>query len=184
MPSSCIYFWDESRDGLGHLSLGLSDGTYISHWPKETKSKTNAKSTEAKQMRTVEYDCVAEGNRDPDKTIELPDHLISVDKIKEHWKGFTESARYHVITKNCAQVVLQCLETGITSSRSADALEDAQEKFRARFLTALGGTVDADVGIRVADINLTPLDVFELASDWVEFYNSPPSTRPYDCYVV
>jgi hypothetical protein len=37
-----VYFWKWglwSGDGVGHLSLLLSDGTYISHWPKEHKGK-------------------------------------------------------------------------------------------------------------------------------------------------
>lgn len=30
-----IYYWGMQNGNIGHLSLELSDGIYISHWPKE-----------------------------------------------------------------------------------------------------------------------------------------------------
>lgn len=38
-----LYVWEAGGDSVGHCSLLLDNGTYISWWPKENKSKFKKK---------------------------------------------------------------------------------------------------------------------------------------------
>lgn len=38
-----IYIWEAGNGNVGHGSMTLSDGTHISWWPKDDKSKSSMK---------------------------------------------------------------------------------------------------------------------------------------------
>jgi heme/copper-type cytochrome/quinol oxidase subunit 4 len=42
--SDKIYIWEAGNGNVGHGSMTLHDGTHISWWPKDDKSKSSAKS--------------------------------------------------------------------------------------------------------------------------------------------
>jgi hypothetical protein len=42
--SDNIYIWKSGNGNIGHGSMTLHDGTHISWWPKDQKSKSSAKS--------------------------------------------------------------------------------------------------------------------------------------------
>lgn len=41
--SDKIYIWEGGNGNVGHGSMTLHDGTHISWWPKDDKSKASAK---------------------------------------------------------------------------------------------------------------------------------------------
>lgn len=105
-----VYYWPmEPQKGIvGHISLGLDDGTYISHWPKE-RSFSFVK--DARQVLTLEDDIEAEGS-DP-VILQLPKEMIDTEKIKELWSSYNEKgSKYHLFTENCALIVEWVLNKG------------------------------------------------------------------------
>ncbi|RZB39335.1 hypothetical protein BDFB_011436 [Asbolus verrucosus] len=98
-----IYFWH--KDNIGHVSLELSDRTYISYWPEATNRKNTI------ETRTYEDDVAAEC-RHPDEILDLPDGIMDETKTKLWWIDYVNNNRYHLPLKNCALVVRRALIMG------------------------------------------------------------------------
>lgn len=103
-----IYYWKITKQSVGHISMALSDGTYISHWPENNKG---LKSTSSKPKQSLKEDIKAE-ERKPDKCIELSEIFFDSEEISIWWKNLVEfdSLSYHLITSNCAHVVHEALK--------------------------------------------------------------------------
>lgn len=100
-----IYYWETAKLSVGHISMALSDGTYISHWPENNKG---LKSTLSKPKQSLEEDSKAEG-RDPDKCIIFFEKFFNSSKISTWWEDLIKGLRYNVVTSNCAHVVFEAL---------------------------------------------------------------------------
>jgi hypothetical protein len=105
-----IFYWGPSTDGVGHISMKLSDGTYISHWPEQGK---NLSKTRTEPKLSLQHDIEAEG-REPDKTFKM--ELKYEDKIKSWWKDFKSDGEYHLLTSNCANIVRKAVYLGTDMS--------------------------------------------------------------------
>ena len=164
-----IYCWRNDQGSWGHMSLQLSDGTYISHWPKEIKSKTNPFPVIAKQMRNYAYDITAEG-RDADEVIDLSHAMVDEAKLRNYWKEYKSTAKYHAIGNNCAQVIVHCLEVGMEEdSKSLTAWQMGKKEVyrkRMRFYTMMGDSLP-DI-----DDPRTPEGVLELIKYWKEAFDT------------
>jgi len=169
-----VYFWKPNLPQAGHLSLGLSDSiTYISHWPKE--SKHTVFSVEAKQMPKLEDDIRAEG-RSYDAKLEIDTEMIDEPSILEYWNELTSSSsKYHALNKNCAQIVLNCIQVGVKSkSRSLAALELAIKD--AKQLTKLTKVHLRKVALATAATEdgpqfVLPSEIYHLLQMWIMLYN-------------
>jgi hypothetical protein len=95
---------------VGHISLELSDGTYISHWPVKHKG---TKSTPTSPKLSLQEDIEAE-KRPPDEVLDFPKEFLNEGLIKEWWNNFIKSGRYNLATSNCAHIVSEALKAGIT----------------------------------------------------------------------
>lgn len=108
-----VYAWTPHVDHYGHASLELSDGTYISWWPR-TKSKKDTRSPallggEPGARSTYEEDVNAE-EKDPDEAITIPSKALNENKIKSWWSSY--KGNYNVITNNCCNMVYNALRQG------------------------------------------------------------------------
>ena len=116
-----IYVWPSKlTNGLpGHASLKLhKSGIYISHWPKSNnKSWTFGLTKAINQTAFKPYYVIADLKDDlnleksyqPIK-IHIDSHKINEDKVADWWRRF--QGTYHLIKKNCCDVVMDALEAG------------------------------------------------------------------------
>uniref|UniRef100_A0A6P7F594 Uncharacterized protein LOC114326455 n=1 Tax=Diabrotica virgifera virgifera TaxID=50390 RepID=A0A6P7F594_DIAVI len=111
-----VYKWDfRSVRCVGHLSMELSDGTYISYWPLQTDERkqvtksitkpgkcsklyeavrkpnpigvTKSLKKPGRCNRTYEDDVRAEGNKQADVILKIPVQLVSESKVKTWWSN-------------------------------------------------------------------------------------------------
>ncbi|KAL3855690.1 hypothetical protein ACJMK2_014896 [Sinanodonta woodiana] len=115
-----VYIWLPHGENLGHSSLELSDGTYISWWPtkKEFKNKSSIVTRVGSILRSpaalsenLDEDNGLEGNP-PNIIYTLPDGRIDEDAIREWWVPFSMNQEYRVFDQNCCHVVFKALEAG------------------------------------------------------------------------
>ncbi|KAJ6640040.1 hypothetical protein Bhyg_12789 [Pseudolycoriella hygida] len=106
-----VYFWSfRGPKSVGHLSMSLSNGRYISHWPKG--DKRSIWKVTSSQYLSLDIDIRAEG-RTPDETLVFPANItLDERKIEEWWNSFIPKAEYHLLGQNCAQVVEEALKAG------------------------------------------------------------------------
>ena len=113
-----VYFWsmswsdaNKSRGGsklaVSHLSLLLTDGTYISHWPMSNTTFKKGASPKKKLQDDVDLE-----GRQPDESFELPVQFIDEHLIKSWWESCKTSAEYQLVVNNCGQVVRRALVEG------------------------------------------------------------------------
>lgn len=109
-----LYYWEPTRENVGHVSLELSDGQYISHWPgTNIEKKLQAlKTYSALQMPTLGDDINSEKCK-PHQTLSIPEGLLDEDIIKKWWKNYTENANYNMVSENCAHAVSECIRIGL-----------------------------------------------------------------------
>jgi hypothetical protein len=112
LKAAKIYFWEirALEASVGHISLELSDSTYISHWPVEHKG---TKSTPTSPKLSLQEDIKAE-KRPPDEELDFPTEFLSEALIKGWWNDFIKSGKYNLATSNCAHIVSDALKAGIT----------------------------------------------------------------------
>jgi hypothetical protein len=103
-----VYYWGPRfmLKSVGHLSLSLSDGTYISHWPGGGTSGLIKNSGKSESLeRDIEME-----KRSYDKKLQIPTELIDETSIKNWWEMC--NLKYHLLTSNCSQVILLALVAG------------------------------------------------------------------------
>ncbi|OXA38831.1 uncharacterized protein LOC118433186 [Folsomia candida] len=115
-----VFYWGISVEGVGHLSLQLDNGTYISHWPEQNKGTgslaalellSSALESKADHMASLSGDVETE-ERQPDESVSLPDGLVDEEDISRWWKTYCKTSRYALLYSNCAQTVKLALEVG------------------------------------------------------------------------
>lgn len=121
-----IFLWKFHGKNVGHLSMALSNGTYISFWPNEDLQLKRKKNPASLSYEDDEY---SQG-RPADNVLELPDDIVDQEKIKVWWSDYVDHNKYHLLTNNCALVVQQALLVGgIFQSGSVGDRSDAFEVF-------------------------------------------------------
>ena len=110
-----IYIWEAGNGNVGHGSMTLSDGTHISWWPKDDKSKSSMKmhmtSVEAETASSYNEDVEWEGKA-ADCVIEIPAGKLDIKAIKAWWDQFKDKSNYHILGNNCCSVVYEALKKG------------------------------------------------------------------------
>jgi len=103
-----IHYWVISlHEGpVGHLSLELSDGTYISHHPIRSK-----KPDFSGALHSLTQDIENE-KRIPDQTFHLYDIQLNERQIKNWWNDYRKTSEYKLLFDNCAQIVQKALRIG------------------------------------------------------------------------
>jgi hypothetical protein len=107
-----IYFWDSaSSKSFGHIALELSDGSYVSWWPKEEMKNVAVAiaGTEAKWYDDFPSELKVNGN--PSKTFNLFD--LNEENIKAYFKKLLEgSKRWDLMKRSCSNVIYNALCEG------------------------------------------------------------------------
>ena len=111
-----IYVWLPRLDSLGHASMKLGNGTYISLWPAEDKTgkkkKKGKKENHQERSESLEEDIDLE-ERDPDARYRI--NGLDENAIQEWWDHFDE--RWHLLSQNCARTVIEGLRAGGSDRR-------------------------------------------------------------------
>ncbi|KAH3691302.1 uncharacterized protein LOC127863646 [Dreissena polymorpha] len=108
-----VYKWDGYLGfSRGHVSIALSDGTYISWWPEGRTKKIFCKPVVAKEhVHTTLQSDTAQFHRKPDICIQLDTTLEHDKQIKDWWTVLRAESRYDLFFHNCATVVYKALQT-------------------------------------------------------------------------
>ena len=110
-----IWFADGNR--IGHSSLELTNGTYISWWPADNKNsgkkmnKLGAHFVTGYNQETLQDDIEAEGGS-PTKVVDLDDLGLNEEEMEEYWTGFISGGTYTLLGTNCCKVVYDVLRAG------------------------------------------------------------------------
>ena len=113
--SDKIYIWEIGSGNIGHGSMTLHDGTHISWWPKDEKSKSSAtidmEPVEAVTVSSYSGDVALE-NKDADFVFEIESGKLNIADIKDWWTKFRDNSMYHLIHCNCCTVIFEALVKG------------------------------------------------------------------------
>ncbi|XP_041367123.1 uncharacterized protein LOC121381828 [Gigantopelta aegis] len=106
-----VYIWLPNSSHVGHASLELSNGRYISWWPDEGKKKSKPLTIHGSSHESLEDDVEAE-ERDPDKTFDLDDLDYDEEDIEDWWIEWSNRGSYFLLGTNCCWVVYEALRHG------------------------------------------------------------------------
>ena len=110
-----VYIWDShGTEAVGHASLALSDGTYISWWPHSDAKKRlptgHTKISKASPNPTLEDDIRDE---DGQKPTSINVGGLNENAIKKWWMDFkTKETEWRLLDQNCSTVVFEALCAG------------------------------------------------------------------------
>ncbi|XP_041354132.1 uncharacterized protein LOC121371968 isoform X2 [Gigantopelta aegis] len=106
-----VYVWMPVDNLVGHSSLRLSDGTYISWWPDADKEKQLPLVTlKARSSPSLAKDIRSEGRR--------PTHIFNIrnrfqeEQIKQWWETYKHEGSYILGSTNCCWIVYRALTEG------------------------------------------------------------------------
>ncbi|XP_052085800.1 uncharacterized protein LOC127723272 [Mytilus californianus] len=110
-----IYVWEAFEGSVGHCSLLLDNGTYVSWWPKgnasgfKKKKKVNA---QGHLPDNYEED-VEEMGRYATHRFHISSEKVNTLAISKWWSNYKiEGYGYNLISHNCCDVVLKALKKG------------------------------------------------------------------------
>lgn len=114
--SVTVYIWLPHNGNVGHASMELPDGTYISWWPegkdsakgKKDKGILNWAVSPAVIADDLDDDIASEDDRNPVV------HKVPVPKVAniKAWWTKNKYGTYVVLGKNCCDVVINALNAG------------------------------------------------------------------------
>ena len=116
-----VYVWLPRLNSLGHASMKLGNGTYISLWPAEDKTgkkksqkkiRKGKKENHQERSESLEEDTDLE-ERDPDKVYRI--NGLDENAIQAWWDHFDE--RWRLLGQNCARTVIEGLKAGGSDRR-------------------------------------------------------------------
>ncbi|XP_041361474.1 uncharacterized protein LOC121377519 [Gigantopelta aegis] len=112
-----VNIWFPGSGRIGHASLELSSGRYISWWPSDNKNsgkkanKLGAGLVTGYGQDTLDDDIESEGGY-PTKVIDLDSLNLDEDAIEEWWIGWINGGTYTLLGPNCCKVVYDALRAG------------------------------------------------------------------------
>lgn len=111
---SYVYLWTSRAAfrSFGHISLELSDGAYISFWPRDDITKSDGVlGTAARWIPSRREDMNLLGYRAPDKTIPVFDLNIVV--IRAWLQSYQEKdPEWSLLVNSCSKIVYRALCKG------------------------------------------------------------------------
>ena len=118
-----VYVWLPKAGAVGHASMKLENGTYISLWPSEGVTKTNKKKSQhGERNESLDEDIYYE-ERPPDLVFHISD--LDEGAIQRWWDNFDE--KYNLIRQNCCNTVIGGLRAGGSDGKLSYS---DREKFR------------------------------------------------------
>ncbi|XP_041361350.1 uncharacterized protein LOC121377432 [Gigantopelta aegis] len=116
-----VNIWFPGSGRIGHASLELSSGRYISWWPSNNKNsgenvnELGAGIVTGYGQDTLDDDIESEGRR-PTKVFNLDDLHLDEEAIEEWWigwiNGWINGWTYMLVGANCCNVVYNALQAG------------------------------------------------------------------------
>ncbi|XP_067679301.1 uncharacterized protein [Haliotis asinina] len=104
-----VYIWLSEAESVGHGSVELDNGTYISWWTKNGKGLNTLAA--GSEERTLQVD-IRDKGREPDCVLELPPFIVlDQHAMEQWWMEFKESGMWKFMT-NCCWVVKEALVVG------------------------------------------------------------------------
>ncbi|XP_046571977.1 uncharacterized protein LOC124280131 [Haliotis rubra] len=104
-----IYIWMPlGVQQVGHASLHLSNGEYISWWPQEVGSGLKK---QRRFNRSLKDDNVAE-KMPPDYEYRISSTKLDLDEMMKRWEKQKDTSRYSLLRQNCCRVVYNVLRAG------------------------------------------------------------------------
>ena len=112
-----VHIWHATKEdgckSMGHASVTLSDGNYISWWPSDPEHATPKNPNwPGVAHKTLSKDVVDEG-RKPDVNIRIFKLQLDVQAIEDWWRDDrAENPNWNFYSHNCATVVRDALQIG------------------------------------------------------------------------
>ncbi|XP_071111855.1 uncharacterized protein [Haliotis cracherodii] len=113
-----VYIWMPIQFlKIGHVSLKLSDGTYISWWPKHEKELKDAKIHQATNgIETTNGtdldDDIQTMGYEYDVEFTIPSKVLHLKKMKDSWSSILLKCQFDPMKENCCWVVYKVLHAG------------------------------------------------------------------------
>ena len=107
-----VYIWRANGDQVGHASMKLGDGTYISLWPGEDKAGKKKKRKVGKKQDIHTSENLQEDIEEEGFWPDFGFHISGLDerKIRTWWTGFNKTSWSW--SQNCCQTVVDGLRVG------------------------------------------------------------------------
>ena len=113
-----VYVWLPRMGSVGHASMELQNGTYISLWPGEgkmgkKKKKKKKKDKKGKSHRDEERsDSLADDIESEERIYDLVYRISGLNErdIERWWAGF--DTRWSLLSQNCCKTVIDGLRAG------------------------------------------------------------------------
>ncbi|XP_046571973.1 uncharacterized protein LOC124280128 [Haliotis rubra] len=106
-----IYIWMPlGVQQFGHASLHLSNGEYISLWPKEVGAKSGLK--KKRRFNCCLYGDIAAEAMTPDYMYRISSTQLDLDEMMKSWKKQKDIPLYSLLRQNCCRVVYNVLRAG------------------------------------------------------------------------
>ena len=107
-----VYVWFANGTSVGHASMKLGDGTYVSLWPGEDKACGKKKSKKGKKQDIHVSECLEDDIEGEERKYdcEFRIHDLNEQRIRRWWHDFDKSC--WSVTQNCCQTVVDGLKKG------------------------------------------------------------------------
>lgn len=129
--ASYVYLWAPTTTFLsfGHLSLELSDGTYISFWPRDDTGLTikdylKGTAAQSQWIHSHRKDMDLLGHTGPVKTIPVFD--LDIEAIKAWWDRYKKKEPMWSLTNSCSNIVYIALCEGSEEFRETQRVEGSK----------------------------------------------------------
>ncbi|OXA55461.1 hypothetical protein Fcan01_08870 [Folsomia candida] len=113
--SHILNVWSSGTERVGHATLSLSNGGYISLWPggDSVRSDNLFKKLPAQGVFETDFkrDIINERGK-PDLQFNIPPHLLDSDKVIQWKKSYEGDGVYKLKGMNCANAVEKALNSG------------------------------------------------------------------------
>ncbi|XP_067658809.1 uncharacterized protein [Haliotis asinina] len=106
-----VYIWMPQKTQVGHASLVLSNGTYISLWPEDKKRKLGVMKKVLGKSDRPEDDIYKEGF-EADYTFKIPCEKLDVSRMQAFWDNWQSTGHYALLFRNCCWIVYKVLHEG------------------------------------------------------------------------
>lgn len=104
-----LFYWASRGGSLGHLSMKLDDGTYITHWPA-SRDKLGIKAKKGPTNLQLDDDLDVE-QRKYDKNVKISKEKIDAGKVRAWWESMTNK-NADLMFENSVQMVERALLAG------------------------------------------------------------------------